>query len=107
MISIKAESSAHTVIAVEKEVGNWVCMPEQFADFFDQTPVPSQFSTLGGTLLVSADWRSSDPFTRFYCAQWVIEQYFDSLVAIPQPVTMDVLGLPEASETQDEAELVF
>ena len=107
MIVIRADAVGESVVAVEMETGLWNCSPEKFAEFFDATVVPSAISVLGGTQLIYTDWRSDDLMVRFYCAQWVVEQYFDSLFAVPQPINYSVDGLPDQPESDESADLVF
>lgn len=64
-----------TLIAREKNIGEWEFYPSAFATYVNAFDVPSALLTLGGTYMIETDWNSDDSFVRYSMIEWLINSF--------------------------------
>lgn len=108
MIRVAVSIPDETLKGAEMSVGLWAVSSEQFADFVDGFVLPDSFTTLGGTVAVTADWHSRDSFDRAetfrYVAQRYLEQEYGPLLG---PFTVEMEGVVAPNDPSLPASTVF
>jgi len=108
MIRVAITIPDETVKGAEMSLGVWAVSPERFADFVDEFVLPDSFTTLGGTVAVTADWHAVDAFDRAetfrYVAQRYLEQEYGPLLV---PFTVEIDGATAPDDPALPASTVF
>lgn len=108
MIRVRVGVPDGFVVGAEMAIGQWVVSDERFAAYMDDFTLPDGFVTLGGTVAVTADWRSADPFDRAETFRYVAEKWLEEEYGpILAPFVVEMVGVEYPHDPSLPPDTVF